>query len=67
MNTQVPINRHNSLKYKIMEFLYYPYSLLTQIDEYILNIDENITSSMDIVLDEMKISPFIRNIFKGNP
>jgi hypothetical protein len=65
MNPQIVFDRHKSFSYKIKEFLYYPYSLIKEVDEYIIRLDDNIISSFDIVIEEMKIQPFIKKFFRG--
>lgn len=50
---------------KIKEWLWTPYMVLAEVDDYIQTLDNSITSSMDMILDEIQVHNCIKNVFKG--
>ena len=64
-HNQIKGNTIKTVVSKIQAILLFPFSLLKSVDEYITGLDQNITSSMDFILDEINISKSITNIFKG--
>ena len=58
-------NNHDSWINKIRDIILTPYFLIKGLDEYIIMLDQNLTSSMDFFLEEININRIFKNLFKG--
>ena len=58
-------NTHDSWINKIRDIILTPYFLIKGLDEYIIMLDQNLTSSMDFFLEEININRIFKNLFKG--